>query len=119
MCSSDLFGGLISNQIAAVVVLLVYIVVGESVIGAALQALKLTSVPHYLPAASASDAVVRFALDQFLNTLSVSQDTLSQIETRFDAIGLPQWWVGGLLFIAYAAVIALAGWAISRRRDIS
>jgi len=113
------FGGLISNQIAAVVVLLVYTVIGETVLAELLRGMKLTSVPHYLPAASASDAVIKFALDRFLGTLAVSANTQTQIESVFNAIGLPQWWVGGLVFIAYASVIALGGWAISQRRDIT
>lgn len=113
------FGGLISNQIAAVVVLLVYMVIGETIISTGLNAGGATSVPHYLPVASASDAVIKFALDQFLGTLRVSSDVQAQIAGRFSAIGLPPWWVGGLVFIAYATVITLGGWAISRRRDIS
>ena len=44
---------------------------------------------------------------------------LSDLESVFNVAGLPPWWVGGLVFIAYAAVFALAGWALSRRRDIS
>jgi ABC-type transport system involved in multi-copper enzyme maturation permease subunit len=113
------FGGLISNQIAAVVVLLVYMVIGETVIATALNAAGATSVPHYLPVNSASDAVIKFALDQFLGTLRASQDVIQQITERFSAIGLPPWWLGGLVFIAYASVITMGGWAISRRRDIS
>jgi ABC-2 type transport system permease protein len=114
------FGGLISNQIVAVVVLLVYTVVGEAVITGLLNAAKLTSVPHYLPRASADDAVIKFAEDQFLRTLSgLTADRQNQIAGLFSAIGLPPWWVGMLLFIGYATVIALGGWAISHRRDIT
>jgi ABC-2 type transport system permease protein len=115
-------GGLISNQIAAVVVLLAYSLAGEGLIGLLLQGLKIQSVQHYLPAASASGALLVFSFDQFVNEVQIanaSSTDLSSVADVFRVGGLPPWWVGGLVFIGYAALFTLAGWGLSRRRDIS
>ena len=109
------FGGLIGNQIAAVVVLLAYTLVGETVIGLLLDALKVTSAAFYLPARAASDMVTRFAIDQL-----VSQgQPLTTLQQDLGAVGVPSWWISGLVFVAYTAVFAGLGWAINQRRDIT
>jgi len=113
-------GGLISNQIAAVVLLLAWGLAGENILGLLLRAANIESVSHYLPTAAASGSLVVFAYDRFIAALSLPPSAnLSDLQGLFQVAGLPPWWVGGLVFIAYAAVFALAGWAVSRRRDIS
>jgi ABC-2 type transport system permease protein len=113
-------GGLISNQIAAVVVLLAYGLAGEAILGVVLNALKITSVSFYLPRNAASDTVVEFSFDQFIKQApALSGAEINDVKSAFGAIGVPSWWVSGLVFIAYAAAFTLLGWGISRRRDIS
>jgi ABC-type transport system involved in multi-copper enzyme maturation permease subunit len=113
-------GGLISNQIAAVVVLLAWGLAGENILGVLLRAINATSVGHYLPVSSANDSLVMFAYDRFIADLKLpSSANLSDLQNVFQAAGLPPWWVGGLVFIAYAGIFTFAGWAVSRRRDIS
>jgi hypothetical protein len=113
-------GGLISNQIAAVVILLAWSLAGENIVGVLLRAMNAGSVSHYLPTASASGSLVVFAYDRFIAELSLPPSAnLSDLQNVFQVGGLPPWWVGGLVFIAYAGVFALAGWAVSRRRDVS
>jgi ABC-2 type transport system permease protein len=113
-------GGLISNQIAAVVILLAWGLAGENIVGLLLRALNVPAVSHYLPTAAANGSLVVFAFDRFVAELRLPPSAnLSDLQNLFQTAGLPPWWVGGLVFIAYAAVFALAGWAVSRRRDIS
>jgi ABC-2 type transport system permease protein len=113
-------GGLISNQIAAVVLLLAWGLAGENILKVLLSAMKATSVGHYLPVESANDSLVVFAYDRFVSEARLLPGVnLSDLQGLPQVAGLPPWWVGGLVFIAYAAVFALAGWAVSRRRDIS
>ncbi|HYS37913.1 MAG TPA: hypothetical protein VEO01_20035, partial [Pseudonocardiaceae bacterium] len=113
-------GGLISNQIAAVVILLAWSLAGENILGVLFRAMNIGSVVHYLPTSSATGSLVVFAYDRFIGALSLPPGAnLSDLQNLFQVAGLPPWWVAGLVFIAYAGVFALAGWAVSRRRDIS
>jgi ABC-2 type transport system permease protein len=113
-------GGLISNQIAAVVLLLAWGLAGENILGVLFRAMNATSVGHYLPVASANGSLVVFAYDRFLGELQLPPDAnVSDLQGLLQVAGLPPWWVGGLVFVGYAAIFALAGWAVSRRRDIS
>jgi ABC-type transport system involved in multi-copper enzyme maturation permease subunit len=113
-------GGLISNQIAAVVVLLAYSLAGEAILGVVLSALKWTSVGFYLPRNAASDTVVEFSFDQFIKQApGLSGAEINDVKTAFGALGAPSWGVSGLVFIAYAAAFTFLGWAISRRKDIT
>jgi len=79
------FGGLISNQIAAVVVLLAYTLVGETVIGLLLNALHASSATFYLPTNAASDMVIRFAIDQLVN----QGQPLTTVQQDLGAVGVP------------------------------
>ena len=113
-------GGLISNQIAAVVVLLAYSLAGEAIIGVVLSALKWTTVGFYLPRNAASDTVVEFSFDQFIKQApGLTGAEIEDVKSAFGALNVPSWWVSGLVFIAYAAAITFLGWGISRRKDIT
>jgi ABC-2 type transport system permease protein len=114
-------GGLISNQTVVVVVLLAYTLVGEAVIGVLLQALKIQKVTDYLPITAARDSLETFSFDRFLSELSpsVSSSNLSTLRDLAGVTDLPPWWATGLVFTGYAVIFILAGWAVSRRRDIS
>jgi ABC-2 type transport system permease protein len=113
-------GGLISNQIAAVVLLLAWGLAGENIVGVLLRGINAPSVGHYLPVAAANGSLVVFAYDRFLGELRLPPGAnLTDLQGLLQVAGLPPWWVGGLVFIGYAALFALVGWAVSRRRDIS
>jgi ABC-2 type transport system permease protein len=112
--------GLISSQIVGVIVLLVYALIGDAILTLLFQGLKISSAAHYLPESAASDTLTAFAFDRFVNEISdpIGAD-MSSIKDLFQVAGLPPWWLSALVFVAYTAVFALAGWAVSRRRDIS
>jgi ABC-type transport system involved in multi-copper enzyme maturation permease subunit len=112
-------GGLISNQTVIVVVLLAYTTIGESVIGLLLQAMKIQNVSHYLPIASARDSLLVFSIDRFFDVVRLAPEDVARLKDLAGTADLPQWWATGLVFVAYAIVFILAGWMVSRRRDIS
>jgi ABC-2 type transport system permease protein len=112
-------GGLISNQTVIVVVLLAYSLIGESVIGLLFQAMKIQNVEHYLPVASARDSLLVFSIDRFFDVVRLAPEDVARLKDLAGTADLPQWWATGLVFVGYAIVFILAGWAVSRRRDIS
>jgi ABC-type transport system involved in multi-copper enzyme maturation permease subunit len=114
-------GGLISNQTVVVVVLLAYTLVGEAVLRVLLQAMKIETVVDYLPITAGRDSLETFSLDRFLTELAptTSQSDLGRLRDLAGVADLPAWWATGLAFLGYVVVFVLAGWAVSRRRDIS
>jgi ABC-2 type transport system permease protein len=113
-------GGLISNQIVGIVLLLAYSLAGEAILVLLVQAMNIGSVANYLPRNASQDSLVVFAYDRFLGEVSnLPGLDRSDVQDVFGVANLPSWWASGLVFIAWAAVFGLAGWAVSRRRDIS
>lgn len=99
-------GTLVRNQVAAVVGVLAFTQFIEPIlrtVGAFVDGLA--EVTQYLPGA-ASDALVGVSIFTSLGGA--------------DASGLSlEWWVGGLVLLAYAALFLLLGWLLSWRRDVS
>lgn len=99
-------GTLVRNQVAAIVGVLAFTqfiepilrVVGGFVGG-------VSTVTGYLPGA-ASDALVGASIYASLGGTGAGGDPL-------------EWWVGGLLLLAYGVVFLLLGWLFSWRRDVS
>ncbi|HEX3782951.1 MAG TPA: ABC transporter permease [Pseudonocardiaceae bacterium] len=114
-------GGLISNQVAVVLTLPLYGLIGESLLRGLLSAMKIQAVGNYLPVQASSGSVISLALQRFLGELNVPAGSpeIDQARNALDATGLPDWWVSGLAFLAWTAVFCLIGWAISRRRDVT
>jgi ABC-2 type transport system permease protein len=112
-------GGLISNQTVVVVVLLAYTLIGEAILSPLFQAMKIPDVAHYLPVASGRDTLLSFSFDRFIDVVSLSPSDEQHLKDFAGTVGLPQWWASGLTFVGYAVIFILAGWAVSRRRDIS
>jgi ABC-2 type transport system permease protein len=99
-------GSLIRNQVAAVVGVLAFTQFIEPIlrtVGAFVEGLS--DVTKYLPGA-ASDALVGASI-----FTSIGGDAATGTEL--------EWWVGGLLLLAYALVFLLLGWVFSWRRDVS
>ena len=88
-------GILLRNQIAAILVAIFYIFIGDLLISGGLSWANLDGAVPYTPN-NASAAVVG----------------------GFTGFDLLEWWTGLLVLLAYGLVIALLGWAIGRSRDI-
>lgn len=96
-------GSLVRNQVAAVIVVVVFALFVEPLLRAAggiVESLK--TVSEYLPSA-ASDTLVGSSL----------------MSAAFGASGGPAWWVGGLTLAAYALVFVVLGAVTTWRRDVN
>jgi len=115
-------GMLISNQVAVLVSVLVYVLLLESLVGAILSIPRLGTgeLTRYLPGAGSgslqTDHAIRTFADSFGDEAFVAHQTT---EGLVGDAGQLSWWAGGLLFAGYAAAAMAAGWLASQRRDIS
>ena len=89
-------GILLRNQIAAILVAVGYIFIGDFLLAGALSLADLDAAAPYTPNNASSAIVGAF--------------------TGFDLL---EWWGGVLVLLAYGVVIALLGWLIGRNRDIA
>lgn len=89
-------GILLRNQIAAILVAVGYIFVGDFLLAGGLGLADLDAAVPYTPN-NASSAIVG----------------------GFTGFELLEWWAGMLVLLAYGVVIALLGWLIGRKRDIA
>jgi hypothetical protein len=89
-------GILLRSQIAAILVAVSYIFVGDFLIAGGLSLADLDGAVPYTPNNASSAIVGGF--------------------TGFDLL---DWWAGMLVLLGYGLVVGLAGWAIGRSRDIA
>lgn len=89
-------GILLRNQIAAILVAVIYVFVGDLLIAGVLSLADLDGAVPYTPN-NASTAVVE----------------------GFIPFELLEWWAGLIVLLAYGVFIALLGWLVGRRRDIT
>jgi len=98
-------GTLISNQLAAIVGVLVYLLLVEQIISGLASLSNLGRIDDYLPGGSATAALTGLAES-------------GPFGGTFGGLVLP-WWLALLIFAGYAAVAVLAGAASARRRDVT
>lgn len=89
-------GVLLRNQIAAILVSILYVFVGDPLIAGGLSLADVDGAVPYTP-----------------NNVSAA------VVGAFTGFDLLTWWAGLLMLLAYGVLIALLGWAIGRRRDIA
>jgi ABC-2 type transport system permease protein len=115
-------GTLMSNQVAVLIVVLVYMLFLEGLISLILRIpqLGLADVPPLLPGAGSTALQTEHGITVFADRFG---DEAFGVREGLEAlIGVPgqlSWWAGGLLFAGYAALFLAAGWLAGRRRDIS
>ena len=114
-------GGFISNPIAVVLTLPLYGVLGEALLSGFFTAIRAPQISNFLPVKSSTDSVTRLAAQMFIDQLNgaIRRTERGPIKDVLSAADLPQWWVTGLVFIAYTMVFCLIGWAVSRQRNIT
>lgn len=98
-------GALLTNQVAAIIGLLVYLMLGEQLVNAFAVATNVGHIQGYLPGGASSDSLNNLA------TSGAIGDLLSDSTTP--------WWLSLIIFIAYAIAIFAAGVAVSRARDVT
>ncbi|WP_028926044.1 ABC transporter permease [Pseudonocardia acaciae] len=98
-------GMLISNQLGAIVLLLLYVLLGERIINLFVALSDLGNIGDYLPAGSGTAALAELAGDGLFGA-SLTRGSLP-------------WWGALLVFAGYAALAVLGGIAAARRRDVT
>lgn len=89
-------GVLLRHQIAAILVAVVYIFVGDVLLSGGLSVAGLDGAVAYTPN-NASNAIVG----------------------GFTGFDLLEWWAGMLVLLGYGLLIAMLGWLVGRNRDIA
>lgn len=98
-------GMLISNQLAAIVVLLVYLMLAEKMVVNLVAISDIGHIDDFVPGGAATATLNHLADDGLLG------GTLST--------GTSPWWLTLLVFAGYAVVALLAGAAVAQRRDVT
>lgn len=121
-------GTLIANSVGAIIVLLVYKLVFESVLSTFLSGSNLSWINEYLPAAAGNGIVGNLSVPLFVTRLTgmfggfgtePPKPVFDVLHFFFGGSYQHPWWLSLLTFIGYVAVIVIAGWLVSRRRDVS
>jgi ABC-type transport system involved in multi-copper enzyme maturation permease subunit len=112
------FGTAVSNQVTALVGLLLYLMVGELLIGALLEAADsdaLRSLSSYLPGNSGEVAVYGIPAEEIAGPVTGPQ----VVELLAGVTDPPGWGVALLVLAAWTAAAGAVGWLVARRRDIT
>lgn len=119
------FGALVANSVVAIISLLVYKFVFESILAAMFTGAGVSAAGAYLPAAAGNGIVGNVAVPIFVRDLATAtgQYVPRQISDALNVFaggsyGHP-WWASLLTFAGYVAVFAVGGWLLSRHRDIT
>ena len=115
-------GTLIGNQVAVLIVVLVYLLFVEGLLGLVLRIppLGLDGVPRYLPGASSTALQTDHGIGAFASTFGDDQYAVRDgVEALVGTAGQLSWWAGGLVIACYATLFVGAGWLAADRRDIT
>jgi len=117
-------GALLGSSVGAVIVLLIYKLVFESMLSTFLAGSDMAALNAYLPAAAGNGIVGNLAVPTFVSSLTggsaqAPQTVYEVLHFFFGGSYMHPWWVSLLTFAGYTAVFVVAGWLVSRWRDIS
>ena len=115
-------GMLIGNQVAVLIVVLVYKLFLEGMLSLILRIpqLGLGDVPPYLPGAGSTALQTGHGIAAFARTFGDEEYGVREgLEGLLGTAGQLSWWAGGLLIASYAALFVAAGWLAGDRRDVS
>jgi ABC-2 type transport system permease protein len=115
-------GTLISNQVAVLISVLVYKLLLEGVASIILQIeqVGLDEVARLLPGAASAALATDYGIGAFLRVAGEDgEEVRFALEGLVGSTGQLPWWGGGLVFAAYTALFTVAGWLVSRQRDIT
>jgi ABC-2 type transport system permease protein len=110
------FGTAVSNQVSALVALLLHLMAGELLVGGLLTAVEddaVRALPAYLPGNAGEAAVYGIPAREIAGPVTGPQ----VVELLAGATGPPPWPVALLVLAAWTAVAGAVGWAVGGRRD--
>jgi ABC-2 type transport system permease protein len=114
-------GALIPNVAGVIVLLIMYFLVIEN----ALQfGLRISGVPEtvvgFLPNGSVDGLTGSVVVDLFLAKAGVvPEEAITVLRIFAGAGGAQSWWLSGLIFLGWVAVVFGGGWALTQRKDIT
>jgi ABC-type transport system involved in multi-copper enzyme maturation permease subunit len=112
------FGTAVSNQVGALVSLLLYLMVGELLVGALLQAADpqaVRALSSYLPGNAGEVAVYGIPANEIAGPATGPQ----VVELLAGVTDPPAWSVALLVLAAWTAAAGAVGWLVAARRDIT
>lgn len=114
-------GALISNTAGVTVLLLMYFLVIENVL---LWVLRISGTPQdvvgFLPNGAVNGLTGAVAVDLFLAKAGVvPEEGVEWLRAMAGAGGSQSWWLSGLIFFVWVAVVFGGGWALTTRKDIT
>jgi ABC-type transport system involved in multi-copper enzyme maturation permease subunit len=112
------FGTAVSNQVGALVALLLYLTVGELLIGALLEAAEsdaVRSLSSYLPGNAGEVAVYGIPAREIAGPVTGPQ----VVELLAGVTDPPGWGVALLVLVIWTAAAGALGWLVAGRRDIT
>jgi ABC-2 type transport system permease protein len=114
-------GALIPNVAGVTVLLIMYFVVVEN---ALLLGLRIAGTPEtlvgFLPNGSVNGLTGSVVVDLFLAKAGVvPEEAITFLRMFAGAGGAQSWWLSGLIFLGWVAVVFGGGWALTARKDIT
>ncbi|MEO6762206.1 MAG: hypothetical protein ABIO03_01695 [Umezawaea sp.] len=111
-------GALLGNPTATTTVLVLYMLIIENgIVYSMIWQGELLRIFSFLPNGSANGITSSVASDLFIGAESLSPDTESEVYRIFaGSPGALDWWLSGLVFLAWTGVFLLGGWAVRRKK---
>jgi ABC-2 type transport system permease protein len=113
-------GALMTSVVGTTVVLLLYMLIVENGIQLVLASQGLPEIIGFLPNGAVNGLTGSVASSLFLaNAGVVPDDMIEALRAIAGALGAFDWWLSGLIFLAWTALFFLGGWAATQRKDIT
>ncbi|ONI84012.1 hypothetical protein ALI22I_34800 [Saccharothrix sp. ALI-22-I] len=113
-------GALMTSVVGTTVVLLLYVLIVENGIQLVLASQGLPEIIGFLPNGAVNGLTGSVASSLFLaNAGVVPDDLVDGLRAIAGALGAFDWWLSGLIFLAWTALFFLGGWATTQRKDIT
>ncbi|GAA3844454.1 ABC transporter permease subunit [Saccharothrix violaceirubra] len=113
-------GALLNSVVATTVVLVMYMLVIENGIQLVLTANEASDVIGFLPNGAVNGLTGSVAASLFLADAGVVPDELEDVMRALaGGLGAHEWWLSGLIFLAWTALFFVFGWLSTQRKDIT
>ncbi|MEU4739567.1 ABC transporter permease subunit [Actinosynnema sp. NPDC023658] len=113
-------GALMTSVVGTTVVLLLYMLLVENGIQLVLASQGLPEIIGFLPNGAVNGLTGSVASSLFLANAGVVPDDLVEgLRAISGALGAFDWWLSGLIFLVWAGLFFLGGWAATQRKDIT
>ncbi|GLZ29923.1 ABC transporter permease [Lentzea sp. NBRC 105346] len=113
-------GALMTSVVGTTVVLLLYMLLIENGLQLVLASQGVDKIIGFLPNGSVNGLTGSVAVDLFLKSAGVVPSELEQVlRVVAGSMGAMDWWLSGLIFLSWTAIVFVGGWAATARKDIT